>query len=236
MKVSNVLFNDSFGPTARQYKSKYLRHVGSIRDMSSLCILDYGSGNVQSVMRAFQRLGVSLKISNSERDMLNSSHVVLPGVGAFPSAMQKIDKLIGINKLMRQLKSGKPFLGICVGMQVLAGKGYEFTETEGINYLESSEVEIIDSSIRLPHVGWNNIEHNETDELLIKIPNRTDFYFVHSYAIKKLVNPGHEVAFTEYGSRFLAIVRNSNVYGVQFHPEKSQLAGEQLLKNFLQIK
>lgn len=204
--------------------------------MEKVCILDYGSGNVQSVLRAFQRLETQVKVSNSEKDLIDCTHVVLPGVGAFPAAMKKIERLIGINKLKEQLESGKPFLGICVGMQVLATAGYEFSETKGVNHFESSKVEKLSTFMRLPHVGWNNIEHDESDQILRRVPNSADFYFVHSYAIKSLIEPSCEIAFTNYGSRFLSVIRKFNVYGVQFHPEKSQRFGELLLQNFLQVK
>jgi glutamine amidotransferase len=204
--------------------------------MTNVCILDYGSGNVHSVLRAFQRLEIQTTVSNEAKEIKNASHLVLPGVGSFPNAIEKISTTLGTTKIISQLESGKPFLGICVGMQVLASTGFEFVETIGLNFFRDSQIKKIETSLSLPHVGWNSIIHEEIHPLLSKIPNGADFYFLHSFAFSNKLSRDHILADTIYGQKFPSVVGRNNVFGVQFHPEKSQLYGELLMKNFTNIK
>jgi len=201
-----------------------------------ICILDYGSGNVGSVFNVLKFLGYDAKISNKESDLKNSTHLILPGVGAFNASMEKIVNKIPMEILENEvIKNGKPFLGICVGMQVLADLGVEGGNTKGFGWI-SGEVKLIDSANQaLPHMGWNNIEIKKDTPIFNNFKNISDFYFVHSYAFFE-EDEEHVLAKVEYGSEINAVINKDNIYGFQFHPEKSQRAGQLILKNFLSIQ
>ncbi|MBU1131476.1 imidazole glycerol phosphate synthase subunit HisH [Patescibacteria group bacterium] len=200
-----------------------------------VCILDYGSGNVQSVYNIFKILLLEkVVVSNKTADIESASHIVLPGVGAFGAAMEKIKKKIPLDVLSQAvLKDKKPFLGICVGMQVLADKGYEFGEHQGLGWIAGEVIKMESGELPLPHIGWNNINIIKESPLLEKFDDNQDFYFVHSYAFKEK-DASNVIATTEYGEKFCSIISKDNIFGVQFHPEKSQKAGRILLENFIQ--
>ncbi|KKP59989.1 MAG: Imidazole glycerol phosphate synthase subunit HisH [Candidatus Gottesmanbacteria bacterium GW2011_GWA1_34_13] len=200
----------------------------------SICILDYGSGNVKSVFNLATTLNPNVTISNQTRDIENATHLILPGVGAYAAAMRKIHQLIPMTHLEKAVFTDKkPFLGICVGMQVLANKGYEFEITTGLGWIPG-EVKKLDSGfLPLPHIGWNNIEVIQTSPLTKQFKT-LDFYFVHSFVFQPK-NKKNLIAQTNYGNNFAAIINMDNIYGVQFHPEKSQKAGQMLLYNFLNL-
>lgn len=200
---------------------------------SKVCILDYGSGNVQSVYNLFTAITSDVKISNEETDIAQATHLVLPGVGAFGTTMEKIKKALPLAALEKAVKiHKKPFLGICVGMQVLATRGFEFGEYEGLNWIPGEVQQLNSESLPLPHVGWNDITLQKPDTLLAGLEEHNDFYYVHKYAFtpqdKETV-----VATSNYGSDFCCIIRKDNIIGVQFHPEKSQQAGKKIAVNFL---
>ena len=190
-----------------------------------VCILDYGSGNTY--------LKCDVIVSNQEIDILKCTHLILPGVGAFGASMNRIKDRIPLKILENEvIKSEKPFLGICIGMQILADKGFEFGENDGLGWI-SGKVEKLDSNgLPLPHVGWNDVRAKRESELVTGLNENHDFYFVNSYAFKA-DNNENVLAETEYGSWFTSIIQKDNIFGVQFHPEKSQRAGQLLLKNFL---
>jgi imidazole glycerol-phosphate synthase subunit HisH len=200
-----------------------------------VCILDYGSGNVRSVFNLFSSVTHEVKISNDEQDILAASHLVLPGVGAFATAMQRIQDNLPI-KLIKSLviDHKKPFLGICVGMQVLATRGFEFGESSGLNFIPGEVTALQAPGYPLPHVGWNDLQAKGDDPLLDGINDKSDFYFVHKYVF---CPQDHSVivATTNYGNDFCSIIRKENIVGVQFHPEKSQQKGKKLAMNFLGI-
>ena len=200
-----------------------------------ICILDYKSGNVGSVFNIIKYMGYNCKISNEEKDLEDASHIILPGVGSFKKSMKKIKENIPIKKLEEQiLKKKKPFLGICVGMQVLAEKGNEFGIENGLGWIEG-EVNILKTeNLPLPHICWNSINIKNKSELTKNLEGINDFYFVHSYKFD-VKNEDEINARTEYGENFCSIVNKDNIYGVQFHPEKSQKSGIQLLNNFMNI-
>jgi glutamine amidotransferase len=202
--------------------------------MKNVCILNYGSGNVKSVMNAFSNFSNTM-ISNNPIDINNSSHLVLPGVGSYKDSMERILKTIPIDTVMDQVRRGKPFLGICVGMQVLGQAGVEFEEAEGLNILPGRVSRIDSGQLPLPHVGWNNLIELQDDPLTTGITEEDDFYFVHSYGYTSMPDQ-LVIAKANYWSNFPAIIVSENTYGVQFHPEKSQFSGEKVLKNFLRIK
>ena len=201
----------------------------------SVCILNYGSGNVKSVFNMLNFLGYNTKISNDADKIRNSTHLILPGVGAFGASMEKIMNKIPYDVLENEVvQKGKPFLGICVGMQVLADKGMEFGDHDGFGWIPGIVNKIEIKDLPLPHVGWNDIIIKKVTPLFNNINDYKDFYFVHSYVFE-VKNKDYIVAQTEYGITFNSIVRKDNIYGIQFHPEKSQKAGQLLLKNFMNI-
>ena len=200
-----------------------------------ICILNYGSGNVRSVYNVLKFLGYNATISNNKADIQNASHLILPGVGAFNSSMKKILDTIPMDILEDQvIKNGKPFLGICVGMQVLADSGDEGGESQGLGWVSGVVKKIETDQAPLPHIGWNNIKVTQDTELFNGLKKVNDFYFVHSYAFCK-IKEENILAKVDYESSIAAAINKDNIYGVQFHPEKSQRAGQLILKNFLNI-
>jgi glutamine amidotransferase len=203
--------------------------------MTKICVLDYGSGNVRSVFNLFNSINQSVIISNQHKDIKNASHIVLPGVGSFGSAMNNIKLNIPLGILEGEvLNKGKPFLGICVGMQVMATESSEFGKHLGLNWI-SGEVKKISADLPLPHIGWNNLKIFQNSKLLEGINEDLDFYFVHSFKFH-LNDSSLLVASSEYGESIPSIINKENLFGVQFHPEKSQVAGKKLAINFLKIK
>lgn len=199
-----------------------------------ICILDYGSGNVKSVYNILVFLGYKVKISNNPEDIKNCTHIILPGVGAFGASMKKIMDKIPFDVLENEvLKKGKPFLGICVGMQVLADKGLEFGEHKGFGWISGIVDKIDTKGLPTLHIGWNDILIRKEIPLLSGFKDSKDFYFVHSY-IFNVKDKDLIVAETEYGSLFTSIVSKDNILGIQFHPEKSQKLGQLILKNFIE--
>ncbi len=197
-------------------------------------IIDYGSGNVGSVFNAILRLGHNAILSSDVEELSLCTHVILPGVGSFSSAKRKLDSVISDQDLRVLAKNSQGFLGICVGMQLLCESGSENEVTPGYGFF-SGEVGRIPSASVLPHMGWNNLVGMEMASPLLKgISPVDDFYFVHSYSL--VGGKGSQIiASAEYGSVFPAVVGDNNVFGVQFHPEKSSTAGSKLLTNFLSI-
>ena len=197
-------------------------------------VINYGMGNLGSVRRALEECGADVAVSENPSALANAERIVLPGVGAFGEGMQNLHAAQWPAAVKRALENPRvALLGICLGMQLLADKGYESGETEGLG-LVAGDVRRMPASNgeRLPHVGWNEVAIRQQSPLLTDIESGTDFYFVHSYRLnarrKKDV-----VAETPYCGEFASVVQNGNVFGAQFHPEKSSRAGFQLLRNFL---
>jgi imidazole glycerol-phosphate synthase subunit HisH len=200
-----------------------------------VCILDYGSGNVGSVYNLVSLLTNDVSISNSESDIREATHLILPGVGAFGASMYKIHERIPLAVLEEEVLEGnKQFLGICIGMQVLASKGMEFGEHKGLGWIPGTVNKVDSRGLPLPHIGWNNITASTSCLLFKGFHENWDFYFVHSYAFCPEVDEC-VIARVEYGSEIVAGVQRGNIIGVQFHPEKSQKVGRRLIKNFLGI-
>lgn len=200
----------------------------------SVCILNYGSGNVRSVYNAFKQIS-DCTISNDVHQLRNASHIVLPGVGSYKDSMTRINTNLPVNDLLDELEKGKPFLGICVGMQVLSTKGIEFVEAEGLGIIPGIVSKINSKSLPLPHVGWNNLTDMKSSKLTVGLDPQDDYYFTHSFCFNDVAE-SYVVAKTEYGACFPSIVSKDNIYGVQFHPEKSQKAGIKILRNFMELK
>ncbi len=197
--------------------------------IKKVTIIDYGMGNVASVKKAFEKVGAQVKISNSKKDIEGAEYLVLPGVGAFGDGMKNLIKLNLVDLLNKAvIKDGKPFFGICLGMQLLAETGREFGAHSGLGWIKGETVKL--KSPRLPHVGWNNINILKKD-IFQNIPD-DNFYFVHSYVLKPK-NKFITTSTCKYGTAFPASIQYKNIYATQFHPEKSQLAGLKVLENFL---
>jgi glutamine amidotransferase len=198
-------------------------------------IIDYKMGNVQSVMNAFHALCSDVQITSDPQVLERADHIVLPGVGAFGRGMANLLNLSLVEALNEQVNvKRKPFLGICLGMQVLADVGYEFGEHRGLGWIPGKVKRIKSQQVMLPHVGWNNIKLARPCPLISKNMGQTDFYFVHSYCFEP-EDVSHVSAVCDYGDPFAAVVNKENIFGVQFHPEKSQKAGRCLLENFLKL-
>lgn len=195
-------------------------------------IIDYGMGNLASVERAFEKLGVDVKISSREEDLRNAKSLILPGVGAFRDAINLLDESGLSTVIKEEVAKGKYLIGICLGMQLLYEKGYEYGEYRGLGLIEG-DIKYLDVNLKVPHMGWNNLKFNKQDPILKYISEDEYVYFVHSYYA---VSDNQElVAYSDYEKRVPAIVRKNNVYGIQFHPEKSGETGQNILKAYKEI-
>ncbi|WP_417316987.1 imidazole glycerol phosphate synthase subunit HisH [Emcibacter sp.] len=209
-------------------------------------IIDYGSGNLRSAEKATERvaseLGLSteIRVSALAEDVLTADRVILPGVGAFGDCMRGLTALPGMREALEEtvIGKGRPFLGICVGMQLMATEGHEHGTCRGLGWLDGT-VEPIqvpsDSGLKIPHMGWNELYFSEragNHPVLAGLSNRDHAYFVHSYYFRP-ANPEMVMASVDYGGPVTAIVGRDNMIGTQFHPEKSQAVGLRLLGNFL---
>lgn len=205
--------------------------------MKRVAIVDYGMGNLDSVVRAVEECGGRPMVIHEARELDMASYIVLPGVGAFAKGISNIRTRRLDERLFKNvMKRGIPFLGICLGMQLMAAKGWEGGEANGLGWIEGEvkRLEPVDESERIPHVGWNEVVFRQTSPLFDEIPSGKDFYFVHSYHFS--CQNDHEVlARTPYCRSFVSVVGRGHVFGVQFHPEKSRRPGLQLIKNFLAI-
>ena len=195
-----------------------------------VAIIDYSMGNVASIQKALRFLGVNSIVTSDFDEINNSKYIILPGVGSFRQAMENLETRKLIPFLKEKVKEGKPFLGICLGMQLLAEKGYEDGVTDGLGFIEGNVIRIPVADLPIPHIGWNNISIH-TPQYFSHLTDN-NFYFVHSYFFNAK-NAVDISATVEYGQELVAVVQKNNVLGTQFHPEKSQTAGLQVLKNFI---
>lgn len=205
-----------------------------------IAIIDYGSGNLRSVEKAFERaarengFAARFSVTDDAALILRADRVVLPGVGAFGACMQGLAAREGVLEALEHtvLAHGRPFLGICVGMQLLADRSVEFGLHDGLGWIVGEVGPFAEAGLRTPHMGWNEIELPAPHPLLDGLDDAA-FYFAHSFCFAP-ENISHSIAFCRYGERFTAAVSRDNIAGVQFHPEKSQQAGQRLLRNFLE--
>jgi imidazole glycerol-phosphate synthase subunit HisH len=211
----------------------------------TVAIVDYGSGNLHSAAKAFERAaaeagtGQDILVTSDPEAVRKAGRIVLPGVGAYADCMTGLARVEGMLEALEQRvrRDGVPFLGICVGMQLLSERGYEYHVTNGLGWIpgEVRMIEPSDRTLKIPHIGWNTLNVRRDHALLDGIPTGAEgwhAYFVHSYAVTNTAN-GTLVAETEYGGPVAAIVARDNVAGTQFHPEKSQKLGLRLITNFL---
>jgi len=194
-------------------------------------LINYGiSGNIHSIKKAIEKAGGTVKILNNKEELNNVDKIVIPGVGSFKDAMSELEKDELIEPLKQAIQS-KPTLGICLGMQILSTLGFEYGKTQGLDAIKA-EVKPMLVDAKVPHVGFNTIDIVESNPLLNGLENE-DFYFMHSYEV---VNYTEIASLTDYaGHKFVSSVQKDNIYGVQFHPEKSREAGIKLFKNFIEL-
>lgn len=202
-----------------------------------IIVVDYEMGNLRSIVKALEYVGGKVMVSNKPDDLLKADKIVLPGVGAFRDGMANLQKK-GLDLILHQevKEKNKPLLGICLGMQLLADKSYEFGEWQGLGFI-SGEVKKfnIKGKFRIPHVGWNNVQFIQGHKLLDSIKDNSDFYFAHSYHLV-CTEKSAVIGICDYGGDFTAIVAKDNIFASQFHPEKSQKSGLKLLENFIKWK
>ena len=194
-----------------------------------IAIIDYGAGNLFSVKNALDYIGEESVATDSIEELRRADGLILPGVGAFPDAMRMLKKSGLADEIRTEAAAGKPLLGICLGMQVLFEKGAEFEETEGLSLIPGT-VDRIQTSLKIPHLGYNDLNFGVSCPLLSGVEEGDCVYFVHSY----MANTADEyiAASCDYGVKVTALVQNKNVFGAQFHPEKSGAVGLTILKNF----
>lgn len=198
-----------------------------------IAIIDYGMGNLRSVQKAFERVGASAFITQSAQDIRSAQKVVLPGVGAMQPAMDKLKALHIIDTIQDVVSKGTPFLGICLGFQLLFEKSYEGGDVRGLGIVKG-EVKRF-TELKIPQIGWNQLRIQRKDCPLFKgVGKAADVYFCHSYFVDPL-QKDIIASTTEYGIEFASALWKGNLFGVQFHPEKSQKVGLQVLKNFSEV-
>lgn len=210
--------------------------------MAKISIIDYGVGNICSVKRAFESLGATVNYVSTPEDLLNADRLVIPGVGAFKNGMEELRNRGLVFSIKKYCDTNKPFLGICLGMQMMLDSSEEFGVHEGLGIIPGIVKKIVNCTIegnyqKVPHVGWYASKYfgDTSDSVFGNIPESSRFYYVHSYAAC-LENEKFCIAKTIYGGREItAVIRKGNVYGVQFHPEKSGEIGRLVLKNFLDL-
>ena len=203
-----------------------------------IAVIDYGVGNLFSLLSSLNYVGLDTKLTNNIEEIKNAKGIILPGVGAFRDAIGNLEKYGLKETLINEARKGKPFLGICLGMQMLFEKSYEYGEYEGLGLINGTVEEIKkyipeNSDLKIPHMGWNSLIINERfkdDKILKDVDNNEYVYYVHSYFAK--TDMKNIVAYSEYGTKIPGIVKNENIYGMQFHPEKSGDTGLKLLKNW----
>jgi len=198
-------------------------------------IIDYGMGNLQSIAMALEHCNATVTISNNSDDIFRADKLILPGVGSFGDGMHNL-RSYGLDKELREAVVNQriPLLGICLGMQVLADSGVEGGIIQGLGLIPGDVKKLVprDPQERIPHIGWNDVNQIRKNQIFTHIPDGSDFYFVHSYHFVPKF-PDNIIGVTPYCDKFVSIIQEENIWGVQFHPEKSSILGLALIKNFL---
>jgi len=207
--------------------------------MKQVTIIDYGSGNLHSIAKAFEHEagGIKIIVSNKTEDIERASHIVLPGVGAFGDCVQGLESLEGVKEALTKavMHDKKPFMGVCVGMQMLADVGAEHGNHKGLGWIKGKVVAIdIKEGLKIPHMGWNELKITKNHPIFEGIKSGDHVYFVHSYHF--LCDDSDNIISTvQYGNNITAAIANDNIIATQFHPEKSQHVGLKLISNFLKM-
>lgn len=201
---------------------------------SEVTVLDYRTSNLLSITKALQNVGAKVKLTQSPDDVVKADRLVLPGVGAFGAAMRNID-LLGVRESLVEFgKSGRPLMGICLGMQILFGVSFEQGTYYGLALVPGEVVAFPEvTALKVPHMGWNQVRQTRASRLFDGARDKEYAYFVHSYYVT--TDDEHVAGSTEYGVVFPSVVEHENIYGIQFHPEKSQAFGLKILQNFMSI-
>ncbi len=199
-------------------------------------LIDYGMGNIHSLLSAGEYLGIKIKLCKNKSDLKSVEKIILPGVGAFGACMDILKSSGFYEELNNQvINKKKIILGICLGMQIMATKSLEFGETKGLNWISGTVEKMnVSDNFKLPHVGWNSLNHLRQSPLFNNLNLDSDYYFVHSYSFKNK-HPNDILATFSYSSDYTASINKGNIYGVQFHPEKSQENGLRILENFVNL-
>ena len=193
-----------------------------------IAVIDYGAGNLFSIHNALKYLDLPHMITRDKAELEKADELILPGVGAFPDAMKLLSR-IGLSDAIREQAQRKPLLGICLGMQMLFEESDEFEQTSGLGLIPG-KVSRIQTSLKIPHMGWNHLRKNGDSPLLSSVSDGSSVYFVHSYMA--YTSPENVTAYCEYGTDIPALVERGNIFGAQFHPEKSGETGLTILRNF----
>jgi glutamine amidotransferase len=201
-----------------------------------IAIIDYGRGNLRSVQKGFERVGWEATITRTTQKIRDARAVVLPGVGAFRDCMENLERLGLVDPILESIRSGKPFLGICLGLQLLFSISEEFGPTPGLSVFKGKVQRFPTNTttmkeLKIPHMGWNTIRIRHTSPVLQEVPDSSFFYFVHSFYVNP-EDPDLMCTETDYGITFVSSIQKDNVFATQFHPEKSQSLGLRILKNF----
>jgi len=203
-----------------------------------IAIIDYGMGNLRSVQKGFERMGHDAVVTREPTTILDASKVVLPGVGAFPDCMRNLEEYGLIDAVKRSISSGKPFLGICLGLQLLFTESEEFGLSRGLDVIKGTVVRFRGpqfKDLKIPHMGWNAVSIKRRPPAMADVPDGSHFYFVHSFHVVP-DDPGIVATTTDYGAEFVSSIWKDNVFATQFHPEKSQALGLSILKHFGEMK
>ena len=199
-----------------------------------IAVIDYGLGNLKSVHKAFKLLGYESKITKNSKEILDSQAIVFPGVGSYGDCMTELDSRNLISPIYKSIKSGKFFLGICLGLQILFNKSEESPGVEGLNIIDGTISKIkFGDDLKVPHMGWNKINIQKKCNIFNNIPNDSWMYFVHSYKFD--LNAGLTLTKSYYGEEFSSSISFDNIFATQFHPEKSSFQGLKVLENFAKI-
>ena len=210
----------------------------------NIAIIDYESGNISSVINSFKKVStnqnivIKIEVTADLKTILSSDKIILPGQGSFKNCTESLEKIKGLKETLNEFAiiKKKPLFGICVGMQMFADVGYEETETKGLGWIAGkvSKIDNKEGKYKLPHIGWNQINIIKKNKILNKIKNNSHFYFVHSY---QFIPDDENVvsATTEYSSNIVCAVEKENIFGTQFHPEKSDQAGLKIIENFINL-
>lgn len=197
-----------------------------------IAIVDYGMGNIRSVQKAFQKIGSDVIITSKSNDLDNAKAIVLPGVGAFKDCITNLHNLNIVDTILKSVEKGKPFLGICLGLQSLFEESEEFGKSKGLGLFKGSVIRFQAKELKIPHMGWNTVKFVNNPHIVDSSLDNSYFYFVHSYYV--VPKDEHVIGgITNYGIDFVSMVCKDNIIATQFHPEKSQKSGLQFLKYFI---